>query len=390
MATLTPRNVLPVLVVGSLNMDFIGIVKKHTARRYHQHFDNDLQRPGGHGANQAVAVHRASHCKPESGNDGFNARGSWIGGQPAPTYSLDFDIQVSLVGMVGDESDHGELIKKELENNHVNTKGVDIAKGFKTGFAHIHVNAEGVPEVSTAKGANGQLTPDKIKSWSPAPAMVLVQLEIPVDTVQKVIDQANTQKIPIVFNPAPFDEKNNLHEHIELFKVDHLILNAICTDQILNLPELTEHEFLDFERRSEMQKRYIDACNAFHNWGAGCVVITLGSLGAIASYLEPKDTRGSRNQKIWIFGAKEGANPLVDETGASDAFIGTYAVEILRQSRLPSGVLDIGAAIEVAIKAGGLTVSAYGSLDAIPWRNEIFAPDSTFTNVSPFEFEEET
>ncbi len=137
MSTLTPKNVLPVLVVGSLNMDFIGIVKKHTARRYHQHFDNDLQRPGGHGANQAVAVHRASHCKPDSCNNGLNACGSWISGQPAPTYSLDFDIQVSLVGMVGDEGDHGELIKKELEKNHVNTQGVGLAEGFKTGFAHI-------------------------------------------------------------------------------------------------------------------------------------------------------------------------------------------------------------------------------------------------------------
>jgi ribokinase len=387
MATPTPKNVLPVFVVGSLNMDFIGIVKKHTARRYHQHFENDLERPGGHGVNQAVAVHRASHCKPESRNDASDTRG---GGQFAPSYFLDFDIQVHLVGMVGDEGRHGEVIKEELEKNSVNTQGVHTAKGVKTGFAHIHVNAEGVPEISTSKGANRHLTPDMIKSWSPVPAMVLVQLEIPVDTVRKVIEQANTQKIPIIFNPAPFDEKNNLHEHKELFKVDHLILNAICTDQILNLPELTEHEFQDFERKSEMQKRYIDACNAFHNWGAGCVVITLGSLGAIASYLEPKDTRGSRNQKIWIFGAKKGPIPLVDETGASDAFIGTYAVEILRQLRSPSGMLDIGAAIEVAIKAGGLTVSKLGSLDAIPWRNEIFAPDPTFTAVSPFEFEEET
>jgi len=109
---------------------------------------------------------------------------------------------------------------------------------------------------------------------------------------------------------------------------------------------------------------------------------------AIASYLEPKDTRGLRSQKILILGAKEGPNPLRDETGASDAFIGTYAVEILRQSRSASGILDIGAAVELGIKAGGLAVASLGSMNSIPWRDDIYAPDRTFTAVSHFEFDE--
>ncbi|CZR55520.1 uncharacterized protein PAC_05408 [Phialocephala subalpina] len=389
MATPPTKPSSTVFVVGSLNMDFIGIVKTHTARRKHQPFKKDLERPGGHGANQAVAVYRASHCRPESRDDTSDGRLRSTSGPLAPTDIIDFEVHVHMVGMVGD--DWGDVIKKELQKNNVNTQGIEIApKGVKTGFAHIHVDGEGVPEISNSEGANGHLTPDTIKSWSPAPAMVLVQLEIPIDTVRKVIEQANAQNIPIIFNPAPYNEKHNiLRQDKKLFKVDHLIVNAICTDDILDLPELTEQEFQHYGRRSEMQKRYINACNEFHNLGAGCVVITLGSLGAIASYLEPKDTRGFRNPKIWIFGAKEGPNPLVDETGASDAFIGTYAVEILRQSRSASEKLDIGAAVELGIKAGGLAVANMGSMDSIPWRDEIYMPDRTFTAVSPFEFDEE-
>jgi len=383
------RPVSTVFVVGSLNMDFIGTVKAHNARRFHQPFRNDFERPGGHGANQAVAVYRASHCSPESSVDSSDGRLRSMSGSFTPMDILDFDVAVHMVGMVGDDGNRGKVIKQELEKNHVNTEGIGIATGVNTGFAHVHIDGAGIPEVSTSEGANKCLTPDKIKNWSPAPAMVLVQLETPVDTVSKVIKQANAQDIPIIFNPAPYNEKNNIRETKKLFKVDHLIINAITTDQILELPELTEQQFEEYERRSEIQKRYIDACNEFHNLGAACVVITLGSLGAIASYLEPKDTKGLRNQKIWIFGAKQGPNSVCDETGASDAFIGMYAVEILRQLRSTTGSLDIGAAVELGIKAGGLAVAKLGSMDSIPWRDEVYAPSRNFTAVSPFQFDDE-
>ena len=63
--------------------------------------------------------------------------------------------------------------------------------------------------------------------------------------------------------------------------------------------------------------------------------------------------------------------------------------EILRRSRSASERLDIGAAVKLGIKAGGLAVANMGSMDSIPWRDEIYTPNRTFTAVSPFEFDEE-
>ncbi|KAF4970176.1 hypothetical protein FSARC_2773 [Fusarium sarcochroum] len=136
----------------------------------------------------------------------------------------------------------------------------------------------------------------------------------------------------------------------------------------------------------EIQKRYSPDCDHFHQLGAQCVVITLGHRGVLASYLEPPDVNGNQGQRTFFCPAKKKEPQPVDETGASDAFIGAYAVEIVRQmTTRGSATLDIGAAIEHGIKAGGLTTGKFGSFLAIPWRPEWDGEDVQWLTANPFQ-----
>lgn len=377
-------------------MDFIGFVRTHSSQPDHENFRDSLERPGGHGANQAVAVYRAAHHRDESQVDVPSQTSSPNFHANFPPKSLDFDVQVHMIGKIGEDGSHGhgQEILEELKKNKIHTQGVQVAAGTKTGVAHVYVDDKGITKIKTAKGANAHLTPfsinGSIKDWDSNLAIVLVQLEIPVDTIRKVIEKASSQRVPIIFNPAPFDEKNGLRGDKSIFKVDHLILNAKCADQTLGLlPVLTEEDRHNDARKLEIQMRYLDACQQFHRLGSGCVIVTLGSRGAVASYLEPEDKKGLRNQKMYIFGGKEGPNPVCDQTGASDVFIGTYAVEILRQMYSKVRNIDISIAVELAIKAGGLSIAIEGSMDSIPWRDEVFQceEDENFTSTSPFRFD---
>ncbi|KAK6062395.1 ribokinase [Seiridium cupressi] len=379
-----------VAVVGSLNMDFIGLMEFHADDGTHRPMAEGYSVPGGHGGNQAVAVHRASHEKPDASDDGRKRSQSFT----QSTLDFNFDVHVHLIAMVGDDKDgRGEDIRNKLEENQINIEGVSTISGVKTGYAHTDINASGVPRIRTFPGANGHLTADFVETWLPktSPELILVQLEIPLQTALATIRWASSNKVPIIFNPAPVPiELVEFCDAKELFKVDHLVLNRDCADTILQLPKIAETEFQE-QSSSLIQTNYIGACGKLHKLGAKCVVITLGSRGAIASFLEPADMNGARDQQLLFFGAKLGVpeqtktNKIVDETGASDAFIGAYAAEILRQTRQGTS-LDIGAALKVGIRAGGLTVAALGSMEAIPWRERLTGPDNSFIAAHGFEF----
>ncbi|KAH7178903.1 Ribokinase-like protein [Fusarium sp. MPI-SDFR-AT-0072] len=379
-----------VKVVGSMNWDIIDRVDSHHERWQHASFPNADSIdpcPGGHGVNQAIAVYRASHQSP------FNSC-SLPKGRDVPE-----NVQVYMIGMIGEDEDkRGEKIKNALADNGVCVDGVYLARNIRNGYAHIEVDMQGTPRIYNNPLANGRLTWDVVGEElkkTPLADLIMVQLEIPEDTVVKTIDFANKNQIPVIFNCAPVSARSsNPYSDCLIFQVDHLILNHHCVEAMCITSAQRSENSLDDGMTSvpNIQKLYSQYCDLFHGRGARCVVMTLGHRGVLASYMEPPDANGDRGQRTFFYPAKKQRQEVVDETGASDAFIGAYAVEILRQMKTPanSGLnpihfdLDIGTAIEHGIKAGSLTTETFGSFPAIPWREQWAGREIQWLTANPF------
>lgn len=393
-----------VKVVGSLNWDIINHVEFHDGEGTHRTFkddDEDLQCPGGHGANQAVAVYRSSHKPPDPESNSKVDQQWWK--MSGCEHEFPLDVHVYMIGKIGgkDGDKRGDEIKKTLSDIGVNTDGIGIQENVRTGYAHVDIDGEGKPSVGNKLLANNYLNWEFVREHlessneTPSTNLILVQKEIPDATVRKTIEYANENRIPIIFNPAPAPGPGiQLYGDPKIFRVDHLILNRDCAERICKYGERAPR-IHDFKSVGEIQSRYTPMCDIFHSLGASVVVITLGYRGVIASYLEPEDEEHHRSQRSFFVSGKR-QRDVLDETGASDAFIGAYAVEVLRQmvshdahlhrpeDRERPQILDIAAAIELGIKAGGLATEEIGSLNAIPWRPRLIDKNTRWLAADPF------
>jgi ribokinase len=223
---------------------------------------------GGKGANQAVA---ASLC----------------------------GAAVEMVGAVG-----GDLFGTETIRNFnalgVQTAGVRVIPEVATGAALILVSPDGENRIIVAKGANDLLTPADVEAAEPrlaAVQMVLLQFEIPLETVYRTIRMAHAHNVRCIVNPAPALAA----DLAELALADYLILNE------------TEAEVITGRQvRSETD---LNVCiDALLKSGMRRVILTLGARGAVLA---------SRSTRVHVPAFEVS---VVDTTGAGDAFIGSLAV----------------------------------------------------------------
>jgi ribokinase len=374
------RKAFEVCVVGSLNMDTVHVCDSLARNGHFQAKHSSDPFPGGIGANHAMAIHRMSHARNQTPtSQGHDA-------------NLPFEVSVSIIGKVGGKDDHGKTLKDLLGRNNIHTQAVTTAKEQRTGIATIWLQEDnGQSRISNVPNANSQLLPADVESAWPASDtdLVVVSLEIPPVTASKAVTLARKHKVPVILNLTPEPEPNVLNDN-ELFVVDHLIMNDRDADKILALSPMDDNAR---RKKSLLQTRYSDAANRFHQKGASYVIITLGEMGALASYVVPEHEEGAGGQKLWFFGAQAPGGPqggprrVRDVTGASDAFVGAYAVEILRQlhdERATGQSGDISTALDMAIKAGGFSVGMEGGMEGCPWRDQIVGGDA-FVAVNPFQ-----
>ena len=129
--------------------------------------------PGGKGANQAVAASRLG-------------------------------AEVYMIGRVGDDH-HGKVILNNFKVNGVHTDYVEPVTGVESGTAHI-VLAEGDNSIVVVKGANDHVTPayiDKASKLIEECDLVMIQQEIPEETVEYVARLCKKCHVPLLLNPAP-------------------------------------------------------------------------------------------------------------------------------------------------------------------------------------------
>jgi ribokinase len=318
-----------ITIIGSLNTDLVTVTPRVPSGGETLTASSFFTSGGGKGANQAVACGRLSRPNPMA--------------QPSAVS----DIVVKMVGAVGDDEFGPQLIAS-LKASKLNTEGVRVVKGQKTGVAVILVEeSSGENRILISPGANYTLQPsdflDSSSLGDPLPNIIIMQLEIPLATVLKILEQARRAGVDVLLNPAPAVK---LPE--EAYRaITHLIVNeseaAILTGRTV---EEVEKEGFEWDV----------VANEFLAKGVQNVVVTLGSKGAFFS--TSKGRKGSH-----VMGEK--VAKVVDTTCAGDTFVGTYAVNILRKGELTEEV------VKLACKAAGKSVEKAGAQESVPWADEV-------------------
>jgi ribokinase len=261
---------------------------------------------GGKGANQAVAAAR-------------------LGGM------------VTFVGKIGDDI-FGKQAVQQLEDEGINVDFVAVDPENPSGVALITVDKKGENSIVVAPGSNGTLSAadfDKAIAELYESEYVLMQLEIPIPTVEHIARMAAKKQQKVVLNPAPA---------------------ALLSDELLqNLyiitPNETEAELLTGIKVTD-ESSALKAASALNEKGVEIVIITMGSAGAFLL--------ANGNSEI----IKAPKVEAVDTTAAGDTFNGALVVALSEGKTIQESIV-------FANKAAAISVTRIGAQSSVPFRKEI-------------------
>ena len=311
---------LPLItVIGSLNKDLITRISRVPEAGETLTANSFSTGSGGKGANQAVACARLSK---------HNAKAT-------------ADVRVRMIGCVGFDSFGQELIEG-LKDDGIDTSGVEYLDGVMTGVSAIVVEEDtGENRIMFSPGANYELTPERFVDLpAPLPDLIVLQMEIPLETILQVLEISRKHAVDVLLNPAPALELPDAAYNA----ITHLVLNE------------TEAALLSQISDSDWEK----VAQKFLSLGVKNVVITLGSEGAFFATGEGSGQVSGDSVKA------------VDTTGAGDTFVGAYAVSVVKATKTGQNP-DISEAVRRANKAAALTVQKPGAQSAIPFMGEAFS-----------------
>jgi ribokinase len=298
---------LPIVVVGSLNMDFVVRVDTLPERGQTVSGRGFAMLPGGKGANQACAAGR-------------------LGGR------------CRMVGRVGRDV-FGERLRAGLAADGVDTADVISTDGEATGIALIPVEAGGQNLIVVAGGANLRLSPADVgELLEQAPrGILLLQLESPLDTVEAAVALGRRRGMTVVLDPAP---ARPLPRAV-VGGVDILTPNESEALVLLGRRGST----VSAADAAEVGRQLLDL-------GAGTVILKLGANGA---YLAGRPA-GRHFPAPGV--------DAVDATAAGDTFNGALAVALAEGRALDD-------AVAFAVVAASISVTRAGAQASIPARGEV-------------------
>jgi len=264
---------------------------------------------GGKGANQAVAAFRA-------------------GGVPT-----------SFISCVGDD-DIAISVRQVFSDLKMPIPEVREIEHMGTGSACIFVNAQGENCIGIASGANAHVLPAMIDEYADQiqnSGAVLIQLEIPFATIERVAFLCEEHKTPFILNPAP----------ARAIPDSLLPMISVLTPNEVELAQISDMPAQSFE---EVELAAKSLCSK----GVGTVIATLGSRGCLIV---------TENSAELIAGFKVEA---VDTTAAGDVFNGALVAELVRGA-------SMGEAARVASAAAAIAVTGKGAIASIPTRQEVLS-----------------
>lgn len=295
-----------ILVIGSLNTDMVIQTEKIPKAGETVLGGDFFMNTGGKGANQAVAAAR-------------------LGGK------------VIFIGKVGDDI-FGQKSIQSLKEEGIETTFVGIASEVSSGVAMITVDKKGENAIVVAPGANYRLNIEDIEKASEpfyAGDLIVLQMEIPIQTVEHIIVKAKSLEKKVILNPAPAQKLN-----ADLLRGLYMIT-----------PNETEAEVLTGIKIGD-EATATAAAQCLLDKGVETVIITLGERGALVK---------TQNVCAIIPSPRVEA---VDTTAAGDTFNGALAVAL-------SEGKDILAATAFACRAASIAVTRKGAQISMPYRQEV-------------------
>jgi ribokinase len=295
-----------IYVIGSSNTDMVVKTEKLPMPGETVIGGTFFMNPGGKGANQAVAAAR-------------------LGGR------------VTFIARVGADL-FGTQALQQFQKENIDTRFITQDAAYPSGVALIGVDQHGENTIIVAPGSNRQLS---VKDVSTAfesieeKSIILIQLEIPQETVEFAILNGLKKKCDVILNPAPVQPVDG---------------NALSNLTIIT-PNETEAEMLTGIHISDLNTAEQSA-RQLHQRGVQQVIITLGAKGAFVS-------TGSTAKLI-----SAPKVTAVDTTAGGDCFNGALAVALAEGMRIED-------AASFACRAASLSVTRMGAQSSMPYRNEI-------------------
>lgn len=295
-----------VVVVGSLNMDIVI-----ESQRFPQVGETIMGQtvhfiPGGKGANQAIALSRLG-------------------------------AETTMIGTVG-KDDFGAALIHSLEISGIKSDTVKIMTNQPTGIASILL-AEGDNHIVVVPGANAFCTVDDVYRYEEAMKeadVLLLQLEIPLETVCAAAKLAKKHHKMVILNPAPAQSlPSDLLKNIDLITPNRSELSLLTGIEINSEDQLET------------------AAKVLLEMGPECTVVTLGAQGS--AFL----TKQNGWELVESFSV-----PVVDTTGAGDAFNAGLAFALAKS-------MDITDAVTFASKVSALAVTKLGAQAGMPTLEEV-------------------
>ena len=265
--------------------------------------------PGGKGSNQAIAAARA-------------------GGE------------VSFISKVGSDN-YADLAISLYKDSGINYDGLEIDENESTGSAGILINRKtgenAINVVPGAAGTIGKNLIDKNLSIIKDSKIFLTQLETPKDVTLYALKEAKSQNCITILNPAPSSEiPDDFFQYIDFFT-----------------PNETEASFY-FNKLVKNEDDCKVAGKYFLEKGVKNILITLGERGC---YFKNKDEE-------FLMPASQLNKPVVDTTGAGDAFNGALSVALSQNKTYKQS-------IEFANLVAGISVTREGAANSMPMKKEI-------------------
>ncbi|MFX1377442.1 MAG: ribokinase [Promethearchaeota archaeon] len=308
------ENTAYVLIIGSSNMDFNIYSKRFPNPGETVTGGSFKQFLGGKGANQAVASVRSGS-------------------------------KTIFIGKIGVDLFGDQMISR-LTDEGINMNHIFRDSKEPSGVAFILINSNGENMISVAPGANFNLKPEEIRTKTQLiknANSIVVQMEIPIETIQEIFKIASEGNCIKILNPAPLK-----HIPIDtLRKIDIIIPNE---GELYRL-----HSQLGFKNiLVEGKQKIVQTSREIADLGVKFIITTLGNKGCLI--FEKK------TDKFFEIAAPK-VN-TVDTVGAGDCFIGVLA------SMLNKGETVLNA-VKFAMTAASIAVTRKGAQESMPFLNEI-------------------
>ncbi|MBS1600288.1 MAG: ribokinase [Bacteroidetes bacterium] len=295
-----------IVVVGSSNTDMVVLADHLPGAGETVLGGKFFMNPGGKGANQAVAAAR-------------------LGGA------------VTFIAKTGDDI-FGKQSLELLKGEGIDTSHILTDKENPSGVALITVNKDGENCIVVASGSNAALTVadlSTLKEIIQQADIVLLQLEIPVSTVEYVAAVAAEAKVKVILNPAPAAVLS-----------DHLLRQvSIITPNETEAEMLTGISIID-------QETAILAAKKLKDKGVHTVIITMGAQGALLL------------QDDLCVMVPTSVVKAIDTTAAGDVFNGALAVALSKN-------ISIRNAVDFACKSAAISVTRLGAQASAPYKHEV-------------------